>query len=500
LLYLGAVLVIAVVAGRGPAIAASIAAFLTFDFFFTQPRFTFTVRDPSEWVALLTFLLVATVTGQLAATQRGRVEDAEAREREASLLHDISGLLGARPYKEALDAVAGRLRSELGLEAVAIELVDIGSTIPRVAAGDAAAVRTAREASGSMTVLGASEAADPRHPSEPGRWLRVTPPHRPGRRSVARGMIRIPIRGQGPALIGDLILLAGRERGPLGPRDARLLATAAAQLALAVEQQRLRREATEAEVLRRADRLKSALLDSVSHDLRTPLATVRAAAGSLADASLHLSDAERVRLGEAIDAEAERLNRLVTNLLDMSGVDSGTLRPDTELLPVASVVEPVVERFASELREYRLEVDLPDSLPAICGDPLMLDQILTNLVENATKYASPGARIRISASALPSTASLHLVVEDSGGGVPEHALSKLFDKFYRVSRTGAGARRGTGLGLAVVRGLVHAVNGEVSASRSPLGGLAIVLELPTEGPTGEADADTIANAEPTRRP
>lgn len=315
-------------------------------------------------------------------------------------------------------------------------------------------------------------------------------------------MIRVPIRGAGPAPIGDLILLAGRDHGPLGPRDARLLATAAAQLALAVEQERFRREATEAEVLRRADSLKSALLDSVSHDLRTPLATVRAAAGSLADPAVRLSDAERVQLGEAIDAQAERLNRIVTNLLDMSGVDSGTLRPDTELLPVASIVEPVVERFASELHEYRLEVDLPDSLPAICGDPLMLDQILTNLVENATRYAPPGAQIRISATAFRSRPSLHLVVEDGGGGVPEQALSKLFDKFYRVPRTGEGARRGTGLGLAVVRGLMHAMDGDVSARRSELGGLAIVLELPTEGPTAEADADaeTIANGKPTPQP
>lgn len=267
------------------------------------------------------------------------------------------------------------------------------------------------------------------------------------------------------------------------------MATAADQVAQSLRRQRLAEAAAELEIARRSDELKSALLDSVSHDLRTPLATMRAAAGTLADPAVPVSDSERVRLGQAIDMEAERLNRLVGNLLDMSRVDSGALKPELEVLPLSAVLDPILERMEAAPGGRRIATDVPQVLPALWVDSVMLDQVLTNLLENAAKYVDPEAEIRVLARAIEGQ-PLRITVEDAGKGVPDDALPKLFDKFYRVADArGRGARRGsgTGLGLAVVRGLVEAMGGSATARRSELGGLAIVLELPTAPRAGSPE-------------
>lgn len=473
LLYLTAVLVIAVIAGRGPAIAASLAAFLTFDFFFTEPRFTFTVRDPSEWIALLTFLLVAIVTGQLAAGQRSRVEEATAREREARLLHDISNLLASRPFKPALEAVAERLRTELGLEAAAIDMSTDGSNPVRVGAGDPAAIREARQSAASTSVLGAGAGASSLQAAEPGRWVRIAPPH--GARVIpsGRGMIRVPIGG-GTTSRGDLILLGGREHRQLGRREARLLATAAAQLALAVDQERLRRETTEAEVLRRTDELKSALLDAVSHDLRAPLASIIASAGSLREADVDWTDAERREFAQAIEQEAERLNRIVGNLLDLSRIQGGTLVPARDWHDPSLVLTDSVERLRPALTEHRLVLDLAADLPPVMLDPVEIDQVVANLIENAAKYSPGGGTIRLAATM--EAAELVVVVEDSGPGIPLEALPRLFEPFYRAPR--AQRVQGSGLGLAVAHGLVIAHGGRIWAESRPEGGARFAFAIP----------------------
>lgn len=473
LLYLAAVLVSAVVAGRGPAIAASIAAFLTFDFFFIEPHFTFTVSDPSEWVSLLTFLLVAIVTGQLAAGQRSRVEEAEGREREARLLHDISDLLSSRPFKPALEAVAERLRTELALEAVAIDLTADDSNPVRVGAGDPAAIAEAGRSAASTSVLGAGAGASSHQAAEPGRWVRVAPPHGVRQVPSARGMIRVPIRG-GTSTRGDLILLGGREHQQLGRREARLLATAAGQLALAVDQERLRRETTEAEVLRRTDELKSALLDAVSHDLRTPLASIIASAGSLRQADVDWTDAERREFAEAIEQEAERLNRIVGNLLDLTRIQGGTLVPARDWHDPTLVLTDAVERLRPALTEHRLVLDIPPDLPPVMLDPVEVDQVVANLIENAAKYSPAGATIRI--AAIIESAELRVLVEDTGPGIPPEALPHLFEPFYRAPQTQR--VRGSGLGLAVAQGLVNAHGGRIWAENRPEGGARFAFAIP----------------------
>ena len=229
-----------------------------------------------------------------------------------------------------------------------------------------------------------------------------------------------------------------------------------------------------AEIARQSDELKSALVQSVSHDLRTPLATIRAAAGSLRPTS-GLSDADRTESVDAIDREVEYLNRMVTNLLDLSRIEAGALQAERDVFELDDLVGRSLERLRPRLTTHPLNVAL-DAAPVLV-DPIFLDSAVTNVIENAIKYTPADAPLRISATASASD-KVRLTIEDGGPGVPDDALDRLFDKFYRVPGRQKTSRSGTGIGLAVVRGLVEAMNGQVSARRSELGGLAIDIDVP----------------------
>jgi two-component system sensor histidine kinase KdpD len=473
MLYLAGVFVTAIVAGRGPAIAASLVAFFAFNFFFTEPRYTLTVTDPSVLVVLFTFLLVAIVTSQLAAAQRSRAEEAEAREREARLLHDIADLLASRPLEAALETVAERIRSELQLTAVGIDLNASDVPVGLVAVGDEAAVRAAHPPAAPVSVLGRSESANANQPGEPGRWMRISPPRGERAASKTRGFIRVPIRA-GNEPLGDLLLIAGPSQGPLGRREARLLATAAGQLGLAVAQDRMRRRSTNAEVLRRSNELKNALLDAVSHDLRTPLSSIIGAAGTLRLADVEWSQAERREFAAAIEREAERLNRIVGNLLDLSRIQGGALAPALDWHDAGLLLRSAIERLRPAVAGHELVLDIPPNLPAVLMDPVEIDQVIANLIENAAKYSAAGGAIRI--AAFVEGQELQVVVEDDGPGLPPEALPRLFEPFYRAP--GAQRVRGSGLGLAVARGLVTAHGGRMWAENRVQGGARFGFTLP----------------------
>jgi two-component system sensor histidine kinase KdpD len=310
-------------------------------------------------------------------------------------------------------------------------------------------------------------------------WTRIHPatPAPRDAATPARGRIyRVEIRG-GDTVVGSLWAERAAGAGDPGDEESRLLAATADQLGQALHRERLVGQAADLEVARRSDDLKSALLDSVSHDLRTPLATIRATAGSLADDEIELTDEERRAAAEGIDHEAERLNRLVGDLLDMSRIQAGALVPQIEVLPLDEIVAPAVDRLSRPRAGDRPTVEIPPDLPSVRADPVLLDQVVANLLENAAKHAGDGAPIRIMAAR--DGATVRLTVEDGGPGVPDEALPGLFDRFHRVARTD-GARAGFGLGLAVVRGLVEAMGGKATAERSALGGLAVTVTLPIE--------------------
>jgi two-component system sensor histidine kinase KdpD len=287
----------------------------------------------------------------------------------------------------------------------------------------------------------------------------------------------------GEQTFGSLWASRGRDVGDPDDAETRVLAAAADQIAGALERDRLAREATSVEVTRRSDALKSALLDSVSHDLRTPLASIRAAAGTLMDPEIEWPPEQRRDIAASIDREADWLNRLVTNLLDMSRIEAGELRPSLAVFELSDLVDHALGRSLVKVGddERIVSVDMPAELPPVVVDELFVGQVLANTLDNAAKYAGATAPIAVSARR-EGDGFVRVTIEDGGEGVPAEAIPRLFEKFYRVPRKSEGSRRGTGIGLSVVRGLVDAMGGHVTARRSDLGGLAVDIDLVAADP------------------
>lgn len=466
--YLVAVVLAAVGAGVTGAVLASVASVLVYNFLFTDPRHTLNVADPGEWLNLVLLLFVGVTVGQLAALQRGRTELAVAREREARALFRVSRALATRESADlVLPAIAASVREQAGLERVWFAL----------GPDDARERVVADTGDGRPPATGGSHAVLHRMPGDaPARWVRV---HETALRAAsARGDARFRVRIEaGGAPLGSIWAVRHRGDGEPDRTATRLLAAAADQVGQALAHDRLAAEAREAEVARRSDSLKTALIESVSHALRTPLASIRAAAGTLMDPDVALSPGDARASAVSIDREAERLNRLVSNLLDLGRIDGGALRAVTEVLELEDFGIRAVARISGLAGERPTELDLATA-PAVRADPVMLDEALANIVDNAVRHTPPGTRIRLAAAELSEEPFVRLTVEDSGPGVPDDALARLFDKFYQVVEPGRNARGGTGIGLAVVRGLAGAMDGRVTARRSAQGGLAIDLDLP----------------------
>ena len=477
MVYLIAVLATATAFGSGPAVLAAVAAFLTFDFLFVEPVHTFVVGAPEEWVALLLFLLTAVVTGQLAAGQRRRAEEARRREREATILYDVARLLNESDLQTTLSAAAERLRQELRLAAAVIDVADGDLVTARATAGSREALQLADSANqASMQLLGSGPLPTASQPGAPGRWVRIVPNRIPGaERIVGAQRLRMVPVSAGGRRVGALLLVAPLGGSRLTSADDRVLSAVAAQLGAAVEGIGLRREATEAEILRRTDELKSALLSAVSHDLRTPLASIIASAESLRQVDVAWSEDERQEFAEAIEQEARRLNRLVGNLLDLSRIEAGSLRPEKSWHDLGALIEDVLGRLRPLTAEHSIVVEIPGDLPPVLLDYVQIDQVLSNIVENATRYTPPGGEIQISARA--DRGELRVEVADRGPGVPAAAFPRLFDSFYRVDGKDAWPK-GTGLGLAVARGLVEAHGGRIWAENRPGGGACFAFTLP----------------------
>jgi two-component system sensor histidine kinase KdpD len=273
--------------------------------------------------------------------------------------------------------------------------------------------------------------------------------------------------------------------------ETRLLSAAADQVGQALAQDRLAAEAQAAEIARQSDALKSALLQSVSHDLRTPLAAIRAAAGTLRPGS-GLATADQQASADAIEREVEYLDRLVANLLDLSRIEAGALRAELDVFELDDLLDRTLQRLRPRLVERVLSVDVPAQPVRV--DPVFLDEAFTNLLENALKFTSPGDAVHVHAGEITNDGFLRLTVEDGGPGVPEAALERLFEKFYRAGTDPRASRPGTGIGLAVVRGLTEAMGGRVVARQSDLGGLAIDVFLPVAAVPAELAGEAAGSA------
>ena len=469
MLYLMAVLGAATRLGRGPAIAASIASFLAFNWFFVEPTHTLSVGDPKEWFALVLFLVTAVITSQLAADQRDRAREAADRARDATLMFEVARVLGEPDLETALASVTERLRQGLGVAGVMVELE--GDGVPRrTIAGDASALDGADV--GSL----AAWIPSPRSATGAGaRWIRVMNAHGTGTAPRDDRVHAAPLQAGGRR-IGTLAIV----RASPQPRtaDDRILTSVATQLAGAIERSRLRQRATEAEILRRTDELKNALLGAVSHDLRTPLASIVASAGSLRQTDVRWTEAERESFLSDIETEARRLSRIVSNLLDLSRMESGTLHPERSWYDVAALIDDVVGRLRPLTQDHPVEVRVPEDFPPVSLDYVEIDQVLSNLIENAARHTRPGSAIVISAQIAGAEAVIE--VSDDGPGIPNDALDRVFEPFFRGPS--GGTPRGTGLGLAVARGLVEAHGGRISVRNRAEGGAVFRFTLPIEQP------------------
>ncbi|HEV2010094.1 MAG TPA: ATP-binding protein, partial [Candidatus Limnocylindria bacterium] len=297
----------------------------------------------------------------------------------------------------------------------------------------------------------------------------------------------LPIRA-GDRAVGQLVVVRRRGTRPLGERDGRFLGVVATQLASLAERAELQRHATEAEVLRQANELKTALLNAVSHDMRTPLASIKASAGSLRQRDVAWTDADRDEFAQAIEQQADRLDRIVANLLDLSRMEAGALRPQRALHDVGTLVEDVLERLHEQTAQHPVVVSIAEDLPPVSLDYVEIDQVLSNLVENAAKYAPAGTSIDIAARRVGD--EVEIAATDRGPGVPADAVSRLFEPFFRVRQSGGGPA-GLGLGLAVAKGLVEAHGGQISVRARAGGGARFAFTLPL--------APSAPTAEPTSR-
>lgn len=479
-IYLVAVVVVATRLRTAAGIATAIAAFVIYNLLFIEPRFTLAVADIREWLNLVLFLFVALVIGRLAGIGADRADEAEARAAESTALYGITRTLASEGADTALPQVARSLVADAGMDRVWFTLEDGGAE--RVAADSGEGVVAPSPAAVQVLM---TDRGDP-------AWVRTHGPRTAAERRPAgpsgehRYKIRLESEGE---TVGALWAIRPSDRPEPSRTETRLLALAAGQVGLTVGRERLRQQALAAEVARRDAALKSALVDSVSHDLRTPLAGIRAAAGTLADPAHERSPEEVRKTASLIEEETKRLDRMVGGLLDLSRIQAGEIRPDREALDVEDAVRSVLRRLAPVVGLRRVEVDIDADLPPIAGDAAFVDQCLANLVENVARHTPETATAWIRAHELVDRGrpGVEIEVEDDGPGVDAEAARHLFERFYRVrtARPGAG---GMGIGLAIVRGLTEAMGGTVSAARGSAGGLLISMRLPVMPPPAEDPA------------
>ncbi len=413
-LYLFAVLPVALLWGRAWGVVVAVASMLAFNWFFLPPRHTFQLADRANWLALAVFVVTALVVSDRAAQARRRAAEAEQREREETLLAEMSlALLQGEHVTEQLDRIGKALAGVLGVPSARITL---------------------------------GEARPDAHD--------VAVPLVAGERRV--GMLFLHQDAQGDEAV-----------------RRRFLPALASLIAMALDRAQLEQEALAAERLRVSDSMKTTILRAVSHDLRSPLTAMRVAAESLASPAIELDEADRRHQLDTVRTEARRLDRLVANLLDLSRLESGAAAPRRELVAVDDLVAQALGELPAP-EQARVVVTLAADVPLVEVDAVQVERALVNLLENALRYSPPGADVRISAST--ESGEVVLGVRDEGPGIGSDDLTRVFEPFERLAP--GEARQGAGLGLAIARGFAEVNGGRIWAESRSGEGATFMLAFP----------------------
>lgn len=451
MVYMAAIVGISLRFGRGPSIFASVLSVAGFDFCFVPPQWTFAVSDTQYLFTFAVMLVTGLVISTLTVRVKQQAEAARNRERRTGALYSLSRELAALPTREAIAQAACRQLAAATDSRVTILLPIDGRLMP---------------------LDGAIGFEPDDHGRGVAQW--VYEHHEPAGLGTdtlpGADALYLPLNVAG-GTFGVLGIMPERVERVIQPEQFRLLEAFASQIALAIERADLAREAEQIRLQMETEQLRNSLLSAISHDLRTPLATITGASSTLMDLNSGANDGVR-ELAEAIFDESERLNRLVGNLLDMTRLEAGAIRVRKELQPLEEVVGVVLERLGRQLREHPVATRLPAELPPVPIDGLLIQQVLTNLLENAAKYSPLGTPIELSASADAHT--LTVEVSDGGQGIKPGDEERIFDKFFRSAASVSGA----GLGLPICRGIIELHGGRIWAENRPDGGAVFRFTLP----------------------
>jgi two-component system sensor histidine kinase KdpD len=457
MVYLLGTVLVAPRLSRPFTILTSILSVAALDFFFVPPYFTFAVSDVRYFVTFVVMLVVAIIVSSLTVRIRQQADAARKRERRTAALYDLSRELASTRGEESLLQAAVRHISEVfGCQVAVLRPGPTGGIVPKAAHPVPFEIDTNEG--------GVSQWAY-EHRQMAGLGTETLP--------GAKALYLPLIASQG--IVGVLGVKPSDTHAFADPEQLHLLETFANQAALAIERAQLAEEAQQAQVRAEAERLRNALLSSVSHDLRTPLATIMGSASSLLENGTHFQRGTWQDLLQSIVDESERLNRLVSNLLDMTRLESGTLAVKKEWHPLEEVIGAALARMEKRLGDRPVAIRVPPDLPLVRIDGVLIEQVLINLLDNGLKYTPVGRGIDISAS--ESDAAVLVEVADRGPGFTPGEEEHLFDKFYRGQTADS---RGVGLGLAICRAIVEAHGGKIWAENRPEGGAVFRFTLPAK--------------------
>lgn len=466
MIYLTMVVVAALTLGRGPAVLAAVLSSLAFDFLFVQPYLSFAISDTQYVLTFFGMLIVGLVISNLTARVREQVEMAQQRTLQTLEMYELSRDLAAIAELQQIVQTLLRHVEQSFTLASAILLPD-GEHL-RLQASSPGLTLDENERAVADWVF--------RHGEPAGRDTDTLP---------AANLRYLPLKT--PRMVVGVLGIAtpAPPLSRLTPEQRRLMEAFANQGALAIERARLAEEARQLQVLQTTEKLQSALLNSISHDLRTPLVSITGALSTLAEAGAGLDEHNRSALIDNARHEAERLNRLVGNLLDMTRLEAGVIKVVRTPSDVQDLVGAALEQLGNRLDNRPFVVNISEELPLVALDFSLVVQVLVNLLDNALKYAPPQKPIRVTArrtsnppSTMPSTGQSWLVLEiaDSGSGIPEAELPHIFDKFYRLHHPQQTS--GAGLGLSICKGIVEAHGGVITASNGVTGGAIFTVYLP----------------------